>query len=59
LQVISINNAVHFQAAWQDSIAYNLALYLGYAYEKSGSLLRPIFVHAMFNAMSVITVLNQ
>ena len=26
---------------------------MGYAYEKSGSLFRPIFIHAFFNAMSV------
>jgi len=31
-----------------------LALCLGYAYEKSGSLLRPIFIHVLFNASSVI-----
>ena len=26
---------------------------MGYAYEKSGSLFRPIFIHVLFNAMSV------
>jgi membrane protease YdiL (CAAX protease family) len=34
-----------------------LAMCLGYSYEKSGSLLRPIFIHAMFNANSVIFTL--
>jgi membrane protease YdiL (CAAX protease family) len=34
-----------------------LAMCIGYAYEKSGSLLRPIFIHAMFNATSVAAVL--
>jgi len=34
-----------------------LAMCLGYSYEKSGSLLRPIFIHAMFNAISVIFTL--
>ena len=34
-----------------------LAMCLGYSYEKSGSLLRPIFIHAFFNAASVISVL--
>jgi membrane protease YdiL (CAAX protease family) len=34
-----------------------LAMCLGYSYEKSGSLLRPIFIHAFFNASSVISVL--
>lgn len=36
-----------------------LALGLGYAYEKSGSLLRPIFMHAMFNGVTIATVLTQ
>ncbi|HEX41629.1 MAG TPA: CPBP family intramembrane metalloprotease [Phycisphaerales bacterium] len=34
-----------------------LAVCLGYAYEKSGSLLRPIFIHALFNGISVVSVL--
>jgi len=34
-----------------------LAMCLGYAYEKSGSLLRPIFIHSLFNAASIISVL--
>ena len=37
---------------------FALSLCLGYTYEKSGSLFRPIFVHAMFNAMSVLAALN-
>jgi membrane protease YdiL (CAAX protease family) len=36
-----------------------LALCLGYAYEKSGSLLRPIFIHSFFNATSIIATLSQ
>lgn len=32
---------------------------LGYAYEKSGSLFRPIFIHALFNAITITAVLNQ
>lgn len=32
---------------------------MGYAYEKSGSLLQPIFIHSLFNATSVIATLNQ
>ncbi len=36
-----------------------LAVCLGYAYEKSGSLFRPIFIHSLFNATSIIAVLNQ
>ena len=36
-----------------------LALCLGYAYEKSGSLFRPIFIHSLFNAATIIATLNQ
>ncbi|MHC4328599.1 MAG: lysostaphin resistance A-like protein [Planctomycetota bacterium] len=36
-----------------------LGVCMGYAYEKSGSLLRPIFIHSLFNATRVIAVLNQ
>ena len=32
---------------------------MGYAYEKSGSLWRPIFIHAIFNATSVIATLSK
>jgi len=36
-----------------------LGLCMGYAYEKSGSLWRPIFIHAIFNATAVVATLNQ
>ncbi|HUU15887.1 MAG TPA: CPBP family intramembrane glutamic endopeptidase [Sedimentisphaerales bacterium] len=36
-----------------------LGMCLGYAYEKSGSLFRPIFIHSLFNATSIIATLNQ
>jgi len=36
-----------------------LAICMGYSYEKSGSLFRPIFIHSFFNAISIISVLNQ
>jgi membrane protease YdiL (CAAX protease family) len=36
-----------------------LGVCLGYSYEKSGSLLRPIFIHLFFNASSVAIALNQ
>ena len=32
-----------------------LSLCLGYSYEKSGSLFRPIFIHALFNAANVLS----
>ena len=36
-----------------------LGICLGYSYEKSGSLFRPIFIHLFFNASSVATALYQ
>ena len=36
-----------------------LGVCLGYAYEKSGSLFRPIFIHAFFNAITMIFVLLE
>ncbi|MHC4546650.1 MAG: lysostaphin resistance A-like protein [Planctomycetota bacterium] len=36
-----------------------LGVCMGYAYEKSGSLFRPIFIHAFFNAITVIFVLLE
>jgi len=36
-----------------------LSVCMGYSYEKSGSLFRPIFVHSLFNATSILAALNQ
>jgi membrane protease YdiL (CAAX protease family) len=36
---------------------FALSVCLGYSYEKSGSLFRPIFIHSMFNALSVFAAL--
>jgi len=36
-----------------------LAMCLGYAYEKSGSLFRPIFIHAFFNGVTIAAALSQ
>ncbi len=36
-----------------------LGVCMGYAYEKSGSLFRPIFIHSFFNTISIIATLNQ
>ena len=36
-----------------------LSLVMGYAYEKSGSLFRPILIHLLFNSSSIIAVLYQ
>ena len=46
-------NAGHWPAL------FILGVCMGYAYEKSGSLFRPIFIHSLFNAISVIATLNQ
>jgi membrane protease YdiL (CAAX protease family) len=46
-------NAGHWPAL------FVLAVCLGYAYEKSGSLFRPIFIHSFFNAVTIIAVLSQ
>ena len=34
-----------------------LSLAIGYAYEKSGSLWQPLFMHAMFNGLSVVALM--
>jgi membrane protease YdiL (CAAX protease family) len=48
--------AVH--PAWQHWPAlFMLSVCLGYSYEKSGSLFRPIFIHSLFNAASVAATL--
>ncbi len=49
---------VHADAGHWPSL-FVLSLCIGYSYEKSGSLLRPVFIHATFNAISVISALNQ
>lgn len=36
-----------------------LSICLGYSYEKSGSLLRPVFIHMLFNTLSITAALNQ
>lgn len=53
-----IFTAVHANAGHWPAL-FVLAMCLGYAYEKSGSLLRPIFIHAFFNTISIIGALNQ
>jgi membrane protease YdiL (CAAX protease family) len=32
-----------------------LGVGMGYAYEKSGSLWRPIFIHALFNGVTILS----
>jgi len=38
---------------------FALAICMGYSYEKSGSLFRPIFIHSLFNTIAIISALNQ
>ncbi len=38
---------------------FALGMCLGYSYERSGSLFRPIFIHLFFNGVTVIAALNQ
>lgn len=40
-------------------ILFVLGTCMGYSYEKSGSLIRSIFIHALFNTSSVIMVWSQ
>jgi membrane protease YdiL (CAAX protease family) len=49
---------VHQDAAHWPAL-YVLSLCFGYAYEKSGSLFRPIFIHGLFNGITVIAALSQ
>jgi membrane protease YdiL (CAAX protease family) len=49
--------AVHANAGHWPAL-FVLAMCMGYSYEKSGSLFRPIFIHAIFNAVSVIFTLH-
>lgn len=44
-------NAGHWPAL------FVLSICMGYSYEKSGSLFRPILIHALFNGMNVLAVL--
>ena len=53
LFTINHANAGHFPAL------FVLGVCLGYSYEKSGSLFRPVFIHAIFNAISVIATLYK
>ena len=49
---------VHSTAAHWPAL-FVLSMCMGYAYEKSGSLLRSIVVHSLFNLGSVLAALNQ
>ena len=48
--------AAHYEPTHWPAL-FALSVCMGYAYEKSGSLFRPIFIHSLFNATSIIAVL--
>jgi membrane protease YdiL (CAAX protease family) len=48
--------SIHHMGHWP--ALFLLAICMGYAYEKSGSLFRPIFIHALFNGVTIAAVLN-
>jgi len=48
--------SVHQMGHWP--ALFVLAICLGYAYEKSGSLFRPIFIHALFNGINIAATLS-
>jgi membrane protease YdiL (CAAX protease family) len=50
--------AVHGNAGHWPAL-FVLAMCMGYSYEKSGSLFRPIFIHSLFNAVSVMIALQN
>ena len=47
---------IHQMGHWP--ALFILSICLGYAYEKSGSLFRPIFIHALFNAITIAATFN-
>jgi membrane protease YdiL (CAAX protease family) len=51
--VVHVENPEHWPAL------FVLALGLGYAYEKSGSLWQPIFMHALFNGLTILSALTE
>jgi len=48
--------AVHPQGHWAG--IFIMGMLFGYAYEKSGSLLRPMFIHVLFNGLTLIAVMS-
>lgn len=40
-------------------VLFILSMAIGYSYEKSGSLFRPVFIHMLFNASAIITTWIQ
>ena len=57
--VTSVLFAVVHADAGHWPVLFVLSLCLGYAYEKSGSLVRPIVIHAIFNGIMVLSTMSQ
>ena len=57
IAVSSVFFAIMHAEAGHWPTLFILGVCLGYSYEKSGSLFRPIFIHLFFNAYSVATTL--
>ena len=53
-----IFTAVHADSSHWPAL-FVLAICLGYAYEKTGSLLRPIFIHSIFNTCAIVATMIQ
>ena len=53
-----IFTAAHYDPTHWPAL-FVLSMCIGYSYEKSGSILRPICIHALFNAVSIIGSLYQ
>ncbi len=49
--------ALHPSMHWP--ALFVLSCCMGYAYEKSGSLIRSIIIHALFNGMNIVVALNS
>ena len=49
---------MHEEMSHQPAL-FVLGACMGYAYERSGSLWRPIFIHAIFNATNVIAIMSK
>lgn len=48
--------AVHPRVHWAG--IFIMGMLLGYAYEKSGSLFRPMFIHVLFNGLTLIAAMS-
>jgi membrane protease YdiL (CAAX protease family) len=57
IMLTSVLFMVSHEDRWHWPALFVLSLSMGYAYEKSGSLLRPIFIHLLFNSLALASAL--